>query len=298
MSALAAAGAAAALPFGCRRSGAGDKEKEKSQTMPNVQAKAARMPVLFVGHGSPMNVIEDNAWSRGFASLREKVPRPSAILAISAHWYVAGTYLTGDAQPKTIHDFSGFPRALYEIEYRAPGKVDLAKRIRTLLGEKRASLRSDWGLDHGTWSVLRWMYPQADVPVVQLSIDRRRSAKAHYELGRSLLALRQEGVLIVGSGNVVHNLRHAISQMQSPIHQTPAWAKHFDEAVKQATSERATRSLLALSETKAGQQAHPTPDHWLPLIYAYAASDAQDKTAFPLEGFDLGSISMRSVLFS
>jgi 4,5-DOPA dioxygenase extradiol len=260
--------------------------------------ESVRMPVLFVGHGSPMNVIEDNAWSRGFESLRGIVPTPKAILAISAHWFVPGTYLTGDERPKTIHDFSGFPRALYEINYRAPGKVDLARHVRGMLGEGRAALTSDWGLDHGTWSVLRWMYPEADIPVVQLSIDRRLDINQHFDLARQLSALREEGVLILGSGNVVHNLRDAFGNMQSGSTGTPRWAETFDDRVKETTVQRDTKSLLALwPDTDEGRMAHPSPDHWLPFIYAYAASDERDSVRFPAEGFDLGSISMRSALF-
>ncbi|MCA8971846.1 MAG: 4,5-DOPA dioxygenase extradiol [Planctomycetes bacterium] len=256
------------------------------------------MPVLFVGHGSPMNAIEDNRWSRGFTALGATVPRPKAILAISAHWFVRGTWLTGNPSPKTIHDFSGFPRALYEIDYPAPGNVDLAKRVRSLLGDERADLSVDWGLDHGTWSVLRLMYPKADVPVLQLSIDRGLDARAHHDLGRSLRDLRNEGVLIVGSGNVVHNLRDAIGRMQTASPTTPDWAERFDESVQSMLTERDTKSLLAaVPGTEDGRLSHPSPDHWLPLVYAYAATDEHDGVRFPIEGFDLGSLSMRSVLF-
>lgn len=261
-------------------------------------APPSRMPVVFVGHGSPMNVIEDNAWSRGFTALGGLVPRPSAILAVSAHWYTDGTLLTANAQPKTIHDFGGFPKALYEIQYRAPGKADLARRVRELLSEARADLSSDWGLDHGTWSVLRWMYPEADVPVVQLSLDRRLDVKGHLELARSLAPLRDEGVLILGSGNVVHNLRDAFGRMQSGDTETPPWALRFDLAVKAAAEAHDLRALAALwPDTDDGRLAHPTPDHWLPLLYAAAASDDGDRVRFPTEGFDLGSISMRNLVW-
>lgn len=257
-----------------------------------------RMPVLFVGHGSPMNVIEDNRWSQGFAALRELIPKPKAILAVSAHWFVDGTYLTDDTRPRTIHDFSGFPPALYEIDYPAPGQVDLARHVRGMLGEDRVSLRGDWGLDHGTWSVLRWMYPEAVIPVIQLSIDRRLDVARHHELGRSLAALREEGVLILASGNVVHNLRDAFRRMQTGATDTPDWARRFDEKVAEALSQRDTTALLAAwPDGDDGRMAHPTPDHWLPLIYAYAATDERDRVRFPTEGFDLGSISMRNVAF-
>ena len=192
---LAAAGAltACGAPASTR---AGAPETPEPATDKEAPMDASsRMPVLFVGHGSPMNAIEDNRWAQGFAALSEGISRPKAILAISAHWFVPGTYLTSNEQPPTIHDFGGFPQALYEVQYPARGSVDLAKRVRGLLAESGAELRSDWGLDHGTWSVLRHMYPDADVPVVQLSIDRRLRAAQHLELARSLADLRDEGVV-------------------------------------------------------------------------------------------------------
>ena len=286
-----AAGVALATRFGCR---------ETTMTHANERQAPSRgrMPVVFAGHGSPMNVIDDNRWSRGFAALRNEVPRPTAIVAISAHWFVDGTYLTGDVHPRTIHDFGGFPDALYEIEYRAPGQVDLARRLRAMLGEERAGLRTDRGLDHGTWSVLRWMYPEANVPVVQLSIDRRLDVRGHYALGRSLAELRDEGVLILASGNLVHNLRDAIIHMQTGSTATPDWATRFDAHVAEAMTQRDTAALLsAWPDSSDGRMAHPSPDHWLPCIYAYAATDARDAVRFPTVGFDLGSLSMRNVIF-
>ena len=299
------AGGAASLVLGCRgpeREPQGSTESAMSTGAIGESTRATstttRMPVLFVGHGSPMNVIEDNQWSRGFGALANEVPRPKAILAISAHWFVDGTYLTGNAAPRTIHDFSGFPRPLYEVEYPAPGQLDLAKRVRGLLGEERSSLNTDWGLDHGTWSVLRWMLPEADVPVIQLSINRHLDVRRHYELARSLLALRDEGVLILGSGNAVHNLGDAIARMQTGSTQTPPWAQRFDDTVAGLLSQRDTRTLLSVwPDTDDGRLAHPSPDHWLPLIYAYGATDERDRVRFPMEGFDLGSISMRNVVF-
>ena len=257
-----------------------------------------RMPVLFVGHGSPMNVIEDNRWSRGFSALGDRLPRPAAILAVSAHWYTEGSYLTGNTAPETIHDFGGFPQALYEIEYPAPGKVDLAERVRSILGAERASLRDDWGLDHGTWSLLRWMYPEADVPVVQLGIDRRLEPRQHYELARELGELRDSGVLILGSGNIVHNLHDAFTRKRRGDDQTPDWARRFDDDVARALEQHDSRHLLTLwPDTDDGRMSHPTPDHWLPLIYSLGASDGDEPVSFPIEGFDWGSLSMRSVLF-
>jgi len=259
---------------------------------------ATRMPVLFVGHGSPMNAIEDNVWSEGFARLSGYLPRPAAVLAISAHWYVDGTFVTGNVRPRTIHDFGGFPPPLYEVEYPAPGAAGLAGRLAALLGEGRGTPNMDWGLDHGTWSVLRWMYPDADVPVMQLSIDRRLSVERHHELGRALFDLRHQGVLIFASGNVVHNLRDAFGRRRTGDSSTPDWALRFDRAVKAALEQRDTSRLLHLAtETEDGRLAHPTLDHWLPLIYASSVTDTDDSLRFPTEGFDWGSISMRNVLF-
>lgn len=265
--------------------------------MSKLKSNGARMPVIFAGHGSPMNAIEDNRWSQGFAALRDFVPLPRAVLAISAHWFVDGTFLTGNAKPQTVHDFSGFPTALYEVQYPASGNVDLAKKVRSLLGEDRAALSADWGLDHGTWSVLRWMFPRADIPVIQLSIDRRLDVRAHYELGRSLAALREDGVLILASGNVVHNLPDAFARKRTGTVATPPWAQRFDESVRDILTQHDTDALVAAwPDTVDGQRAHPTPDHWLPLIYACAASDDNDNVRFPTEGFDWGSISMRNVV--
>lgn len=273
------------------------RRRNEREVMATTNGRIERMPVVFVGHGSPMNVIEDNEWSRGFAALGRAVPKPSAILAISAHWYVPGTYLTGDLHPRTIHDFSGFPQALYEIEYRAPGKVELAERVRTAIGEERAELSTDWGLDHGTWSVLRWMFPEADIPVVQLSIDRRLEPRQHHELARTLGELRREGVLILASGNITHNLRDAFTRMRTGSTETPEWASRFDRTVEEVVSQHDTRALIELWPSDDGRLAHPTPEHWLPLLYASAATDTRDRVQFPTEGFDLGSLSMRNIIF-
>lgn len=244
-----------------------------------------------------MNVIEENRFSSGFARLRDLLPKPKAILAVSAHWYVRGTYLTGNVQPKTIHDFSGFPKALYEIEYRSPGSVDLAERVRTMIGSSGAELRTDWGLDHGTWSVLRWMYPEADIPVVQLSIDQRLEPMRHLELARSLGVLRDQGVLLMGSGNVTHNLADVMTRMQTGDSSPAPWAKRFDEAVKKATIDRDARVLAALPSTDDGKMSHPSHDHFLPYLYAFAATTNDDIVRFTSEELDLGSISMRNAVW-
>jgi 4,5-DOPA dioxygenase extradiol len=254
------------------------------------------MPVVFVGHGSPMNAIEDNVWSRGFRDLGSLLPRPSAVLVVSAHWYVRGTAVTGNDDPETIHDFGGFPEALYQMQYPAQGDPALAERVADLIGREVASIRLDWGLDHGAWSVLRHLLPAADRPVVQLSIDARASASRHVEIGNALVPLRDEGVLILGSGNVVHNLRDAFGRMQSGDLSTPPWATEFDDAVVRGLDRHDPSELVRLIESAEGRKAHPTPDHYLPLLYAAGAA-SEDPVSYPITGFDLGSLSMRSVIF-
>jgi 4,5-DOPA dioxygenase extradiol len=255
-----------------------------------------RMPVLFVGHGSPMNALLDNDWSRGFRALGADLPTPRAIVAVSAHWYVPGTFLTGDDRPRTIHDFGGFPQELYAIEYPARGDAQLAMRISKLLAARRASLRDDWGLDHGTWSVLRHMRPQADWPVVQLSIDLRLAAEDHLAIGAALAPLRDEGVLILGSGNIVHNLRHFFAAMRSGAADLPGWARQFDEDTASALQQHDHSRLARALSVGQGRQAHPTPDHYFPLLYAAGAASKDDAVSFPITGFD-GSISMRAVRY-
>jgi len=246
-----------------------------------------------------MNAIEDNPWSRAFVALGRSLARPKAVLAISAHWFVDGTWLTANPHPETIHDFAGFPPELERVQYPAPGDVVLAERVASLVGPEHASMRLDWGLDHGTWSVLRHFWPAADVPVVQLSIDRHKAMSAHFEIGRALAPLRDEGVLILGSGNVTHNLRFAMTQYRAGDTSTPPWAAEFDAAVARAATERDEQFLVEKwHQSDAGRHAHPSVDHYLPLIYIAGASDARDRVTFPIEGFDLGSLSMRAIQFS
>jgi len=242
-----------------------------------------------------MNAIEDNGWSRGFKDLGRSLPKPKAVLAVSAHWYIRGTALTGNDLPPTIHDFGGFPEALYEMHYPARGSRDLATRAAGLIGPG-TGVSFDWGLDHGTWSVLCHMIPDADCPVVQLSIDAEAPASRHVEIGRALAPLRDEGVMILGSGNVVHNLRDAFMRMRSGDLETPAWSADFDAAVTDALDHRNADALADLIESKDAPRAHPTPDHYLPLLYAAGAA-GDDTVRYPITGFDLGSLSMRSVVF-
>lgn len=260
-------------------------------------SSAARMPVLFAGHGNPMNAILDNKWSQGFRHLGELVPRPKAILAVSAHWYVPGTYLMGNHDPKTIHDFGGFPRELYEVQYPAPGAPGLAEDASHLLAPWQASVRSDWGLDHGTWSVLRHMYPKADIPVVQLSIDGHAPIQSHWDIGQALRPLRDQGVLIVGSGNLVHNLRSAFAKMRAGVDTRESWATEFDERTASSLQNLDRAGLEQACATTTGHLAHPLPDHYIPILYAAGAAGRDADVSFPVEGFDMGDISMRAVLF-
>jgi 4,5-DOPA dioxygenase extradiol len=252
------------------------------------------MPALFLGHGNPMNALQRNGFTERWAALGQAIPRPRAVLAVSAHWYLPGTAVTAMAEPRTIHDFGGFPPELYAVRYPAPGDPALASRVRELLAPAAVGLDQRWGLDHGTWSVLTHLYPRADVPVVQLSLDETRPAAAHHELGRRLAPLRDEGILIVGSGNVVHNL-HAYAWGWHP-------AEPFDWAVRFET--RARELLLAgedgplIAYETLGHDAAlaiPTPEHYLPLLYVMALRRSGEPVSFPVEGMDGGSISMLSV---
>jgi 4,5-DOPA dioxygenase extradiol len=295
----------AVLALGCERAASAKPGKDtlakdtpaKDKAMPVATAAtpSARMPVLFVGHGSPMNAIDDNRWSQAFRALGTELPRPKAVLCVSAHWFVPGTFLTDNPQPETIHDFGGFPQALQQVQYPAPGAPDLARSISQRLAAYAAQPRSDWGLDHGTWSVLVHTMPNADVPVLQLSIDARLPVAKHIEIGKALAPLRDEGVLLLGSGNVVHNLRDAFGNMRSGRNDTPPWAIEFDRNITQALEQRDAQHLGSALEGALGRNAHPSAEHYLPLLYTFGASVPGDSIRFPIDGFDAGSISMRSV---
>ncbi len=257
---------------------------------------SATLPALFVGHGNPMNAIRVNAWSRAWSQLGTQLPRPRAVLSVSAHWYVPALAVTAMPQPRTIHDFGGFPRDLHAVSYPAPGDAALARRVQRLLAPLSVDLDQSWGLDHGTWSVLRHMYPQADVPVVQLSIDTRQSPQFHYKLGARLRPLRDEGVLVFGSGNVVHNLAlYAWGEREQPPY---AWAVRFATLVRERLPS-AHRAALVEYEAL-GQDAHlsvPTPEHYLPLLYVMGASVPEEPVSLPVEGIEGGSISMLAAQF-
>lgn len=250
------------------------------------------MPLLFLGHGSPMNAIEDNAWSREWRALGERLPLPSAILCVSAHWETPGPWLTGSAAPATIHDFGGFPQALFDVRYPAPGDPALARRAAELLGEDSGvRIDPDRGLDHGAWGVLMPMYPDAEVPIVQLGIDTRRPGPWHVALARRLGPLRDEGVLVVASGDIVHNLRLFRWHDPTPL----PWALRFRDRVNALIREG---DLAALADWPAlGEDARlsvPTPEHYLPLLYALALARIGETTAF-FNDEVVGSLSMTSL---
>jgi 4,5-DOPA dioxygenase extradiol len=251
------------------------------------------MPALFVGHGSPMNALQHNRYTDAWAALGRSLPRPAAVLAISAHWYVSGTAVTGMAQPRTIHDFGGFPPQLYAVQYPAPGDPALAQRVVELLGADTVQIDQRWGLDHGSWSVLVHIFPAADVPILQLSIDARLGANECLQLGTRLRALRDEGVLIVGSGNVVHNLGRINWQDNAPAFD---WAQEFEDTVR-AHLQRGDYHALASPQTlgATAQLSIPTPEHYLPLLYVLGAAHPEETCSIPVAGIELGSISMMSV---
>ena len=257
----------------------------------------ARMPAFFFGHGSPMNAIEDNEFSRSWAKLADEIPRPKAILCVSAHWLTQGTKVCAAEKPRTIHDFGGFPRELYEVEYPAPGAPDLAAEVAELLKPAKATLDREWGLDHGTWSVLRSVYPKADVPIAQLSIDFGEPAAYHYELGTRLKALRGEGVLVVGSGNVVHNLRMLAWEKMDEKDYAFGWARDFDAAVKMSIREGRNGDIVAYEKLAGAALAVPTPDHYFPLLYVLGARDGDENVRVFNDAAVGGSITMTSFRF-
>lgn len=248
-----------------------------------------RMPAIFFGHGSPMNALEDNAYTRAWKQLGASIPRPKAILAVSAHWYTHGTAVTAMAAPKTIHDFGGFPQALFDMQYPAPGDPMLAARVRDLLAPIDVQLDHSWGLDHGTWSVLVKAYPAADIPVLQLSIDATRPTAYHYDLGRRLGVLRDEGVLLIATGDVVHNLRTMTRGNQGAYD----WAVRFNDRVRECLQSGDVAQLIDFEQW--GEDARlsvPTPEHFLPLLYIAGAKRDDETVSIAVDGIEAGSISM------
>jgi 4,5-DOPA dioxygenase extradiol len=252
------------------------------------------MPAVFFGHGNPMNAISSNAYTEGWAAIGRSIPRPKAILCISAHWYIPGVAVTAMERPRTIHDFGGFPRELFEVQYPAPGSPELARRVRQLIGEDVISDMNHWGLDHGTWSVLCHVFPDADVPVVQLSINETEPAAFHYEIAKRLAPLRDEGVLVVGSGNLVHNL-HSYAWGRQEVEPFD-WALGFEQRACDLIVKGEHQPLIEYETL--GRDALlsvPTPEHYLPLLYILALQTKGEPVNFPVDGFDGGSISMLSV---
>ena len=258
--------------------------------------RTPRMPVVFFGHGSPMNALADNRYTRAWAGVGASMPAPKAILAISAHWLTQGTAVTVMERPPTIHDFRGFPRDLSEFAYPAPGDPGLADRVQALLAPLKVEADTTWGLDHGTWSVLAHAWPNADVPVVQLSMDGTRPPQYHYDIGRKLAPLRGEGVTIIASGNVVHNLGVMDWRNAGGAYD---WAVRFNTFVRGHIEKREHAALIDYG--KMGEDARlavPTPEHYLPLLYVLGLQDEESMVTIPVDGIEHGSISMLSVVVS
>ncbi len=252
-----------------------------------------RHPALFIGHGSPMMAIEPSRYTAAWERLGRTLPRPRAIVVVSAHWYTNGTAVTTVTQPATIHDFYGFPAALYALQYPARGDAQLAAQLQELLAPTTVRADTEWGLDHGSWSVLRYMYPAADIPTLQLSIDANAAPRAHYDLGRNLSSLRDAGVLILGSGNVVHNLRALQGDAAAPA---LAWASEFNDAVRAAVLAGTHEILIDYKALgSAARLSVPTAEHYLPLLYVLGTQTGEDAVSIPVDGIDLGSISMLCV---
>ena len=252
------------------------------------------MPAIFFGHGNPMNALLKNAYTDGWKDIGNSIPRPKAVLAISAHWYIPACAVTANSAPQTIHDFGGFPKELYQVRYPAPGSPELARRVKDLLAHVSVGLDESWGLDHGTWAVLRHVFPDADIPVVQLSIDERQPAQFHYEIGQSLALLREEGVLVIGSGNIVHNL-HTYAWGNPKVHSFD-WAVRFEKHARELLLKGDNTLLIAYD--RLGRDAMlsiPTPEHYLPLLYVLGLRKKNEQISFPIQGVDGGSVSMLTV---
>ncbi len=292
---MATAAGAALVGVG-RKATVGVRELEGLLGLDDRSAKSTeRMPALFVGHGSPMNAIEENEYSLEWRKIGKELPRPQAILSISAHWLTRGEIrVTAMEHPKTIHDFGGFPQELFDAQYPAPGSPALANETQAIAKPKHILLDDEWGFDHGTWSVLMQMYPNADIPVVQLSLDYRMPPEQHLEFARSLAGLREKGIMIIGSGNIVHNLR-AIKWDGGPNY---AWAEEFDAWVEKHLVDHDDNALAGFQKLgDIARLAHPTYDHYLPLLYSIAVRNPKDTMRFFNEGVSMGSLSMRSVIY-
>ena len=265
----------------------------------DVFSKKEKMPVLFLGHGSPMNAIEENQFVDGFRLLAKTLPRPMAILCISAHWYISCTKVTAMNMPQTIHDFGGFPKELYDVQYPAPGSPELAQETKELLSPTVVELDQKWGLDHGAWSVIKHLYPGADVPIIELSIDYTKSPGYHFNLAKQLVSLREKGILIIGSGNIVHNLRLVDWQNFGQDDFGFDWATEAKETINQWLLDGNYQPIIHYDkQVRAIQLAVPTPDHYLPLIYALGLKDKKDKIELFNDKMVAGSLSMTSLKIS
>lgn len=258
-------------------------------------SSTAKMPVLFLGHGSPMNAIEENEFVTGFRNIAKEIPKPSAILCVSAHWETRGTYVTAMEKPTTIHDFGGFPKELFDVQYPAPGSPDLAKETKALITKTEVGLDEKWGLDHGAWSVIKHLYPKADVPVIQMSLDYNQTPQYHFELAQELSSLRKKGVLIVGSGNMVHNLG-LVAWKQLNENFGFDWAIEANEKMKHFILNGDYKPLINFrSQGKAFDLAIPTPEHYLPLLYSLALREENEKVSLFNDKAVAGSLTMTSV---
>ncbi len=259
-------------------------------------APTEKMPVLFLGHGSPMNAIEENEFVQGFRSIAAGLPKPRAILCVSAHWETRGTFVTAMPNPPTIHDFGGFPKALFDVQYPAPGSPTLARETKALVKKTEVGLDDKWGLDHGAWSVIKHLYPKADVPVIQMSLDHYQTPEYHYELARELSSLRRKGILIIGSGNMVHNLGMVAWDKLNAVDYAYDWAREASEKMKRFILEGDHQSLVKFrSQGKAFDLAIPTPEHFLPLLYTVALKDEKDEVSLFNDKAVAGSLTMTSV---
>ncbi|WP_417352054.1 4,5-DOPA dioxygenase extradiol [Flavobacterium alkalisoli] len=262
----------------------------------NLNEQDEKLPVLFIGHGSPMNGIEDNEFSQTWAKMGQGITRPKAVIVVSAHWLTRGTHITAMEDPKTIHDFGGFPQELFDVQYPAKGNPELAKETAKLITSTQVGLDHDWGLDHGTWTVVRHMYPNADIPVLQLSIDYGKPASYHYELAKQLSSLRKKGVLIIGSGNMVHNLRMIDWRKLNEPNYGFDWAIEMNNVFKEKIADRNHKALMDYeSLNKAAKLAIPTPDHYYPLMYILGLQDNKDDLSFFNDKMVGGSLNMTSV---
>jgi len=258
-----------------------------------------KMPVLFLGHGSPMNAIEDNEFVRGFRNVAKSLPKPNAIICVSAHYYTSGTKVTAMKMPKTIHDFGGFPKALYEVQYPAPGDPALAQSTKEILQPTPVELDNSWGLDHGAWSVIKHLYPQANIPTIQLSLDYYKTPQQHFELAKMLKSLRNKGILIIGSGNIVHNLGRIDFANMHKENYGYDWAIEANQIFHKKLMDNDIAGLVDYEKLgSAFQLAVPTPDHYLPFIYTLGLKEKSDKVELFNDKLMAGSLSMTSVKFS